>query len=716
MSGDLGSAFAGRTHPEKSDDARDVIPFAGALFDALPDPVFALDRRLRVLYLNPASRALVLGQGIDPAALLGRSLYDAYPWLRERGVHESIARAFADRRSTHERDYTTADGRHFEMHFVPVGNAVFAISREQTPAYLVARAHQRTVRLQEVTAALSNAATSVAVARIVVDAGRAIFGAPAGSMSVLDESRGEVVMIHSEGHTSPSLEAWRSVPIDARLPTAETVRTGRVVGYSTLREREERFDPPHPHFPSGVAVPLRVDDRVIGSWGLSFAEPRQLEPDDVDFLLALAHQAAQAIERARLHEAERKARQRSTFLAAASEALASSLDFDATLTAVAELAVPQLADWCAVHLRERGGDIRLVTVAHADAARVEWARALHERHPAQIGQSTGIGAVIRTGEALYLPQMTDEAIEELKPPPTVPTLLRDVGLRGLICVPLRARDVTIGAISFAVTRESGRHYSPDDFALAREVARRAATAVDHAQLYHEAVEANAAKANFLAVVSHELRTPLTAVIGYTELLAEEIAGPVTPMQREQLTRIRASSTHLLTLIEEILAFARLEAGRETVHAAPTDLREVVRSAAVLVEPLVERKGLQLVVRTPERPVILTTDSAKVRQILLNLLTNAVKFTEAGEIRLTLERSETGTGARLVVTDTGVGISSEHQQAIFDPFWQVEQPTTRRAGGTGLGLSVVRQLTELLGGQLSVESTPGAGSTFVVTLA
>lgn len=701
--------------PATSAAARDTISVVGALFDALPDPVFALDARLRVLYLNPASRALVASQGGDPAALVGRTLYDAYPSLRERGVHESIARAFADRRSTYEHDYTTADGRHFEMQFVPVGETVFAISREQTPAYLVARAHQRTVRLQEVTAALSNAATSAAVARIVVEAGRAIFGAPAGSMSMLDEARGAIVMIYAEGHASPSLDAWQHVPVAARLPTAESVRTGEVVGYATLREREERFDPPHPRFPSGVAVPLRVDDRVIGSWGLSFSEPRELASDDRDFLLALAHQAAQAIERARLHEAERRARLRSTFLAAASEALASSLDFDATLTTVAELAVPQLADWCAVHVREADDRIRLVAVAHAEASRVEWARALHDRHPPQLGNSTGIGAVIRTGEALYLPEVSDDAVVQLEPPPTVPSLLREVGLRGLMCVPLRARDVTTGAITFAVTRESGRHYGPDDLALARELARRAATAVDHAQLYREAVEANAAKANFLAVVSHELRTPLTAVIGYTELLAEEIAGPVTPMQREQLTRIRASSTHLLTLIEEILAFARLEAGRETVHAAPADMREVVRSAAVLVEPLVERKGLHLVVRTPERPVIVTTDSAKVRQILLNLLTNAVKFTEAGEIRLTLERGESGTGARLVVTDTGVGISSEHQQAIFDPFWQVEQPTTRRAGGTGLGLSVVRQLTELLGGRLAVQSTPGSGSTFVVTL-
>ena len=715
MSSELGSTISGRTRSGTTDDAHDVIPLASALFDALPDPVFALDRTLRVLYLNPASRALVLGQGTDPAALVGRGLYDAYPRLREWEIHESVARAFADRRSTHERDYTTADGRHFEMHFVPVGEAVFAISRERTPAYLVARAHQRTVRLQEVTAALSNASTSAAVARIVVEAGRAIFGAPAGSMSLLDEPHEEVVMIHSEGHAAPSLEAWRRVPLAARLPTAESVRTGRVVGYATLREREERFDPPHPLFQSGVAVPLRVDDRVIGSWGLSFTEPRQLEPDDFDFLLALAHQAAQAIERARLHEAERHARLRSTFLAAASEALASSLDFDATLTAVAELAVPQLADWCAVHVLERDGRVRLVAIANADASRVEWGRALLERHPPQLTHSTGIGAVLRSGEVLYLPAVTDDTVVDLKPPPSVPSLLRDVGLRGLMCVPMRARDSTIGAITLAVTRESGRHYGSDDLMLARELARRAATAVDHAQLYHEAVEANAAKANFLAVVSHELRTPLTAVIGYTELLAEEIAGPVTPMQREQLARIRASSTHLLTLIEEILAFARLEAGRETVHASPADMREVVRSAAVLVEPLVERKGLQLVVRTPERPVILTTDSAKVRQILLNLLTNAVKFTEAGEIRLTLERGENGTGARVVVTDTGVGISTEHQQAIFDPFWQVEQPTTRRAGGTGLGLSVVRQLTELLGGKLSVQSTPGAGSTFVVTL-
>ena len=174
---------------------------------------------------------------------------------------------------------------------------------------------------------------------------------------------------------------------------------------------------------------------------------------------------------------------------------------------------------------------------------------------------------------------------------------------------------------------------------------------------------------------------------------------------------RASADHLLGLIDEILTFSRVEAGKEVVRLEDEDLRALVEETVTMVRPLAEHKGLTLVAEYPEGS--LRTDGGKLRQILLNLLSNAVKFTDKGEVTLRGRRDENG--AEFYISDTGIGIAPENLQRIFEPFWQVEQSSTRRAGGTGLGLTVSRSLARLLGGDVSVESTPGVGSTFTVTL-
>jgi two-component system, sensor histidine kinase and response regulator len=230
----------------------------------------------------------------------------------------------------------------------------------------------------------------------------------------------------------------------------------------------------------------------------------------------------------------------------------------------------------------------------------------------------------------------------------------------------------------------------------------------------EAEGANQAKGNFLAVMSHELRTPLSAIIGYEELLADGITGPVTEAQRQQLGRIKASARHLLQLIDEILTYSRAEAGREEVLTETVPVSAVVDEAVGLVAPLADDKGVALGVTSPPSSLSARTDPRKVRQILVNLLGNAVKFTEPGG-RVTLDVLASDGRMQFTVRDSGIGIPSEHLERIFDPFWQVEQQPTRRAGGTGLGLSVSRRLAQMMGGDIIVESAVGQGSTFVVTL-
>ncbi|MEO5588161.1 MAG: HAMP domain-containing sensor histidine kinase, partial [Gemmatimonadaceae bacterium] len=246
---------------------------------------------------------------------------------------------------------------------------------------------------------------------------------------------------------------------------------------------------------------------------------------------------------------------------------------------------------------------------------------------------------------------------------------------------------------------------------ARSEAELARTQAEAART--EAERANGAKSDFLAVMSHELRTPLAAIMGYQELLADGITGPVTEAQGQQLARIKASARHLLSLIDEILTFTRLDAGRETIRSETFDLDEVVRDACEIAEPLAGARKLKLRVVSPGAGRTVESDPTKVKQIVVNLLSNAVKFTDRGTV--TVEASIRNTEFMLRVSDTGIGIEEEHLNKIFDPFWQVEQKATRRAQGTGLGLTVTKRLANLLGGDVAVTSRPGEGTMFTVTL-
>ena len=246
---------------------------------------------------------------------------------------------------------------------------------------------------------------------------------------------------------------------------------------------------------------------------------------------------------------------------------------------------------------------------------------------------------------------------------------------------------------------------------ARELAERARQSEEAAKL--EALAASKAKSDFLATMSHELRTPLAAIIGYGDLLSGEITGPINEQQRRQLARIKTSADHLLSIIDEILTIARSEAGKERMVPEAVAINELLESVGPMAEQLASNKGLRFNLWNLDEPLVIATDSIKLRQILLNLLSNAVNYTDQGQISV-IARTD-GERLHIAVADTGVGVGPENLEKIFEPFWQVEQTTTRRVGGTGLGLAVTREFVKLLNGELTVSSEVGIGSTFTLSL-
>lgn len=313
--------------------------------------------------------------------------------------------------------------------------------------------------------------------------------------------------------------------------------------------------------------------------------------------------------------------------------------------------------------------------------------------------------VIRTRDVVSIADFSDSARPLMKVAP-------DVRVGPMLLAPLIAHDNILGVL--AVTRDVGApEFTGREVHRLRAISDYAALALWKAELLDRAQSADRAKSRFLATVSHELRTPLTALAGYQELLADQVIGPLSDSQLDVLERMRSVTNHLANVIEEVLAFSSLDEGRETVR--PTDFlaADLIRATAAVIEPMARQKQLAFECVVPDAPIRMTSDVDKIRQILVNLAGNAVKFTDHGLVRLVLSRRDNDVS--FAVTDTGIGIARRDFDRLFKPFAQLDTTLTRRHGGTGLGLYISNGLAELLGGRIEVESEQGKGSAFTLIL-
>ena len=520
-------------------------------------------------------------------------------------------------------------------------------------------------------------------------------------------------------------------------------------------------------------------------------------------------------------EDRRAAEERQEFLAEAGWVLGSSLDYERTLADVAQLVVPKIADWCAIDLL-RDGVLTRVAVAHVDPLKAALAREVAERYPTDLETGAGPAAVVRTREAELVPVVTPEILAESAVDDLQREIVADLGLHSYLCVPLVAREQAFGAISF-MQAESGRVYGEDDLALARELARHAAIAIDNAQLYEQAERrAQAARAlesvgdgvvlidregvirlwntaaativgrseadvvgrpiadviphwdeiaelvpvasspsepvravstpveiqgrelwisgsgvalgegivyafrdlteerrlekmrtDFVATVSHELRTPLAAIYGSAQTILRPDLELEDEVRNELLSVIASESDRLAEIVSDLLLSSHLDSGRLPVKIESCDAAEL---AATVVESarthLPEDVAVELDTAAGLPPV--AADPGQLRQVLANLLDNAIKYSPGGgAVSL---RVEDGDGTvRFSVVDGGIGMPASELRRIFEKFYRLDPDMTRGIGGTGLGLYISRELVRRMAGKISVESTLGEGSTFVVEL-
>ncbi|PYN93712.1 MAG: hypothetical protein DMD91_29540 [Candidatus Rokuibacteriota bacterium] len=417
------------------------------------------------------------------------------------------------------------------------------------------------------------------------------------------------------------------------------------------------------------------------------------------------------------HRADDALQERARFLAEVTTLLASSLDYEATFSTLVRLTVPRLADLCTIDALDPEGGIRRVAVAHRDPAKelAAWeVRARHGYNP-----SGPLIRTLRTGQPELLAEVSDEQLRTVATSADQLANFRALGTRSAMFVPLAVRDQVLGVLML-LSAESGRVYTSADLALAQEVARRAAVAIDHALMYRAAQQAlaqaeaaNRGKDDFLATLSHELRTPLNATLGWARLLrGGRLDAPTTARAIDAIER---STETQARLIEDLVDVSRIVVGKLEIAPEPVDLRAVVERASETLRPSAAAKGLTLRVAPRAATLIVNGDPGRLEQVMRNVIGNAVKFTAAGgtvDVELALD----GGRARITVADTGEGIEPAFLPRVFDRFAQADTGSTRAHGGLGLGLAIARHVISLHGGDIVARSEGrGRGATFIITL-
>lgn len=412
-----------------------------------------------------------------------------------------------------------------------------------------------------------------------------------------------------------------------------------------------------------------------------------------------------------IHE-QKRAEESARYLAEASAALASVVDYRSTLEKIVNLAVPYFADWSAVDVSNEDGTLQRLAVAHQDADKVRFAHELMQQYPPDLQSPGGAVAVLRTGKPEIVSEITDDMLVRGARDERHLDLIRSLGLKSYICVPLVVSGKSLGVLTFA-TSESGRIYTDADLVLAKDLSQRAAIAIENTRLYGELKEADRRKDEFLATLAHELRNPLAPIRNSLQILKmPRVDAETVERSREMMER---QVHHLVRLVDDLLDVSRVMRGKIELRRERIELATVIARAVETIQPILEVQGHELSVRLSTDSLPIDADPVRIVQVIGNLLTNAAKYTESnGHIWLTSERE--GGMAVLKIRDSGIGIAEAMLTRIFELFVQVDNASTKTQGGLGIGLTLVKNLVEMHYGTVEAQSKGlGQGSEFVVRL-
>ena len=398
------------------------------------------------------------------------------------------------------------------------------------------------------------------------------------------------------------------------------------------------------------------------------------------------------------------------YLAESSKILSSSLDYQTTLNTIALLAVPKIADWCAVELVDGKGIPQQVAVAHKDPKKITWAKELRKSQKMNMDAPTGVPNVLKTGKSELYPHITDEMLvassrtkQELK-------LTRGLGITSAIIVPLFSQEKPIGAITF-VTTESRRHYNQVDLVMAEEIAVRASVAIENAKLYKGSQDAITVRDEFISVASHELKTPVTSVKMFAQVLKKHSEQIGDTKAVDHLTKMDKQLNKLTELIYDLLNVSKIQAGKMEFKHEFFDFDQAMEEVINVLQQSASKHKLIVKGKTKKK---VYGDEERLGQVMNNLVSNAIKYSPKA-IKILINLSSDKKNVQVSVQDRGIGISKEHFSRIFERFYRAYNGNDKTYPGLGIGLYISSEIVKRHGGRMWVESSPGKGSVFTFSI-
>ncbi|MGH2956730.1 MAG: SpoIIE family protein phosphatase [Solirubrobacterales bacterium] len=470
-----------------AEDARRGAHFE-ALVESSEDAFLSKDTRGVITTWNPAAERLY---GYSAEEAIGEPITLIIPEDRAGEEKEILARVLdGDRIEHYETERERKDGRK-----VPISLAVSPISDggEIVGASVVARdmseriaRRERAARLQQLTSALARQAEPEEALRVLLSYGPSAVGADTATIGMLDPAGERVVLADETGHSPEVVDEWQSFPLEAELPVCAAIRELTSIWSRTPEDLKERFPAvaeERLQFDALAVLPLVAEGRALGAVSFSFTEPRQFSDEEKAFAIAIVQQAANTLERARIYEAERRAAERLSFLANASQILNEQLDLERTLERLAEVSVRLMSDWCSVDIAQPDGSVENLVIEHVDRSKAELAKEFRRRFPPDPEAPRGLAQVIRSGEPELYERIDEGVLREVARSEEHLAIMRELGLSSAVIVPLIVRGRSLGAITFA-SSDPERLFSREDLELAQDLARRAALAMDTSALYH----------------------------------------------------------------------------------------------------------------------------------------------------------------------------------------------------------------------------------------